>query len=1292
MIVLHLKAGLLGEHCRQIELPHREGLTPRQMAAEYAARSAGGTLEVLVDGQRCVSDEDWDRPIPDGAQVWAIAPTTYEAAAAVFTQFILPLLVSAAVSYLVSLLSPRPKPPGVPKERGDETSQTYGWQIETQYGQGFPIAWGYGRHALGGQCISSNQALSGSPALGQPTQDRLRLVLALCEGPIRRIGDVVADEIDGLGGFQGMPGAGELPRHISINGIQARPADPTEVSWNITTGNWSSTPALFLGAFVEAYNSALTVRHALLQLTRANNSTFTDLDLIVIEGALPTSGSFRLVFAGSRATTTSYIGVIRSNPLPGVKAWLRPGTMDQRPLPEPFSGPSVLIAVGGELNNRNDEVRAVYANAGKVGRVTLSIMFPGGLYLTYAGAVGSNLVIFQAQWRPVGTSAWREFYVDGRAQSQWQISRSSVRAVQVDITAELVAAGQPRQSGPIEFRVRRESVAGDDNVQSAAVWRSISIGSPLQFAYPRLALLALDIPATSQWNGGLPNITVRCDLALVRVWDPVHGFSPRCWDRPAAPFDFMPANATPGRNPAWVLGDFLTSPWGLGKWLRDSDVDWPSLRRWAAFCDADPSPSDPWGEPQCQVDLVGDRPRPAWEWVLDICAAGRATPVWRNGKIGVVYHYRDAHSDATVGVPAKAPLQLFTSGNIEDLQVTWPPRANRATVLLCQFLNEEQNYAQDVLPVHDPEASFDDPGALRRERYRPEPLQVYGVTRPGQVWREGIFRHRAQRLIRREISFRTGRWALAAEVGDLIQVEHEGLRPFGGDVPLNMVVRTGGTAVTSIVVDHACAGAQQIVVRDPDGKPQHRAITGTSVSGQLTTLTLAAAVTCAAGATCVVGLTDKLVETYEIVTITLAQDQTREIRAVQWAPAMYDEVTRAMFEAGAATDDEEPPTATALLGRDATDVRVIPLGDGAQLVTWARNPGRSGLSARVYLRDLPAGDWRLLGATEVDEIRAEGLRPWHRYEVSVCVPGPDGAPVVPEAGARWPFAAEEFPPIAPSPVSHARCAQLGELLLLQWDPSDQVGLDYFEVRLGSSWAAGRVLHRERTPRLVLPRPPAGGTAMIAARGTSGLYSRIVALQLPAWAPPETEQVATADEVAGEWGGTHDGTTVDGGGHLVLAAGVLRGTYTGAEVDVGWQGPVYWQVDYDPEEVDDQPWSELGHVLLGSGEARWHLLAGRPASAGRPGVDWGTRLSDVTMTLEDLARHPDLTVRGRAGEVGSHTRVFVESRIHTDGAWSSWREHEDRQALGRKIQVRVTLERESKTWSARVTRLQIAGHV
>jgi hypothetical protein len=275
-------------------------------------------------------------------------------------------------------------------------------------------------------------------------------------------------------------------------------------------------------------------------------------------------------------------------------------------------------------------------------------------------------------------------------------------------------------------------------------------------------------------------------------------------------------------------------------------------------------------------------------------------------------------------------------------------------------------------------------------------------------------------------------------------------------------------------------------------------------------------------------------------------------------------------------------------------------------------------------------------------------------------------------------------------VTNARAIAVDEFLLLQWDDLDVRDLTYYEVRIGSTWAAGQVVHRERTPRALLGNPPGGGTALIAARSSSGIYGNPVALELPAWSPRNTDQEFTEDDLDPP-AGTHSGTQFNADGYIELVAGALTGTYTSVAQDATYQAPFYWQVQVDRLEHEDATGLEL-QFTLGSGEARWWTGQGRPASPCAPGADWQTHASDIALTLDDLRRHPEFLGRGHVGEVGSHTRVLIESRFEFNGAWGDWKEHADRTVVAQKMQVRLTLERRAARYSARVTGLKYSAFI
>lgn len=1218
MIRVFVRAGLLGDHVERFDLPAAAGISPRDLLDRFAEGLAKSVpIGVAVDGE-LLEDQKLDVELRDGQQVMLLPQTADIATIVVLV--LINVAVSMAVNYVAGLLSPRPKPPGLAQDRGDDASQTYAWDgIKTNYGPGLPIPWGYGRHALGGQVIATDVQASRASAQAA-VDDRLRLLLSLCDGPIYRFGDRLAASVDGLGGFAGGTPGPAMLSELRINGT-------------LVDGN---------------------------------------------------------------------------DPLPGVMAWIRPGTQDQPPVPSPFNGVKQTFSIGASLNRTGqptgigEEFIYTFEGIDEISELGFVFAFPAGLYQqSQTGALSGLGASFHVSWRPQGTGAWIPAGFANVPIQALPISGLHVLTYRVAVST----------TGPIEIRVQRgqpSSLPAGVSYVDSAVWRDLVVASPHVLRYPGEAILGLEIAAGSRFAGGLPQISLRCDLSLVRVWDATNGWSPRCWDVPAAPFNFN--THPPGRNPAWCLLDFLLADHGLGRWLRQDKIDLPAFRRWAAMCDSDPDQVTPWNEPMFTVDVVGDEPRPAWDWVLLFCAAGRATPVWLDGKLSIVYQYRDAHGDAGITIPAKEPVQLLTSGNCENVKVSWLPKKNRATVYEFQFLNEAKAYAQDVLPVEDAESTFNDPTALNRDQARVETIQAFGVTRESQLFREGVWRHRIQRLAERELTGTTGPWALGAQTGDLFDFEHELLRPFAADVPLTMQVLVGGTATTTITIDHQPSGSGlQIVVRNPDGQPERANISSyvgliaSDGSGRpIATLTLATPVTVAAGATCVVGKIDKLTETYQLVALTKGKDLKRDFRAIQWTPDAYDPITKDEFLGLLEPADDGVDLDTAVLDEQDLDtlppavigIRVVPEHDGTHRVAFARPATKVGTWARVYVRpaDLP-GAWLLVGATELDEVHVRGLRVGASYIVSVCLENRRGDVVPPDLGDLLPFTPEEFPPFSPPAITNLRANVVDDHLLLEWIELAQRDLDYFEVRCGSNWAAATVLARVRTARalLQLATAPAGPPLLVAARSTSGIYGRIVSITNPNWTPRNTVQVLNEDDLAPSPAGTHTDTQWNStDGVIELAAGMLRGTYESLAQDLTTQAPYYWQVRIDREELEDVPVSDLT-FKLGSGEGRWRLNTGRPASPCSPGLGWHLRCQDLAGVLcGDLPAH--FLARGYLGVVGSHTRVLLESRFHVGGSWTAYAPHVDRVVVARQIQTRLTFGRRALKYRARVRQLTYAAFI
>jgi predicted phage tail protein len=938
------------------------------------------------------------------------------------------------------------------------------------------------------------------------------------------------------------------------------------------------------------------------------------------------------------------------------------------------------VSVGRPLANFEQTVEVSYDSGDDQLAVARFIVdFPGGLFTVDSdGDTQSFAVEFRMRWRYQGDTSWQNF-TNGTF-TVLSLSRNAfARTKEVSFPLGV--------DGEIEVQVERLTGAGPQGTASQARLRDVVFQSPYELTYPRVAQLGLVLQASARFNGGLPTIQCRLDGIKVRVWDATNGFSAPTWNVPPTPFNWH--THPPGRNPAWILLDFLTQPWGLGEYLSDDDIDLPAFARWAVWCDRDPDPSDPWGEAQFTCDLVIDKPRPAWEWVLTICAAGGASPVFVNGKVSVVYQYSAAHSQGSVSVPAKTPTQLFTSGNIQDFNVQWLPRANRPTAFVYQFLNEDQNYRQDVLTVEDEESTINDPTELHKDLWRPEQQQAYGVTRSSQLYRDARRRHRINRLVTRRIDFKTGRWALAATIGDLIEVETEVLRPFDADVPTSAVVLVGGTSVSTITVDHQSLPATgQLKYRDADGAPgvvNWTAISTTTVDlTPATELTLASSISVDAGATCVFGSVDKLVQVYEITAISLNEDLSRNVTALQWVPAVHDDIPKADFSDG--TDLRGAITAASSTEPEQLppdySVGVERLPDGQQRISWQSPALMVGVPKRVYARDDNNQPWQLLGTTENEYFDTTELRANKTVYVSVVPESFSGESRLPDACTLATLQPTEF---ARHLTPQVNGVQQGYRKQLEWSPITTRLAEEYEVREGQYWVGARTLYRGTEPKVRWDVPPLTDNVTICVQDEDGSQGQVQTQSLTPWSPDGHATFIDTDIVQ-DGLGTFDNCQRVGSTSIELTSGSLTGTYTSEEQLPGFRASFLWRVSIEAQQLDLATVDDV-RDRLGSGELNWRTVDAREASRHNAGVDFTRDVDDAT---DKVDAYGDELAQGFIGSAGQHTRALLEGRFYDGTSWSAWQQWTDGYRNAERAQFRVVLDRENLNYDLLLHQLRITA--
>lgn len=1315
MLTVHVRKGLLGEDgVATQQIPFVSGLNPRQIALHLMDQLPKSIpIDVAVNGH--LIEDDYDQPLNDGDEV-VLCPHTLAGIdwVAYLVYALIVAVISAGVNFAIQALTPKPKAPDDSFERGDQTSATYSWQgIRTNYGQGWTIPAVYGRHAVGGQVVESNVQASGNTTY---LNDRLQILLALSEGPIHAIGDkeVSVDDFLGSLNFVYEPtNPLPVPSDIYVNdtllvddGVQ-----PVE-EWSVDFGpyQWSpSTPDVNVGDVVYFWNQTtgqvFTPSPSIYVTQVVGNSTNPDIFISApIPGVVSSwiAGLENVQLQTSPTANTQPLRKIASNSTfnigiegsAGALVFCRSGELNQPPLPNTVNNPTFPGAIGWDnttavvgvnqpLDGFGQTVEVGYdTGAEELAGVRFIVSFPGGLFTSDAqGQPTSFGLRFAFKWRYAGDTVWNlmgTFLVTENA--------PSVFARQYDMTFGTLGT----VSGELEFQCERLTGQGPSGTSSRMVLRDIALVSPYELTYPRTALLGLILSANGRFNGGMPQVQARLDGILVRVWDATNGWSGRCWDVPAAPFNWH--TYPPGRNPAWVLADFLLQPWGLGQYLTEDDLDLPSFARWAVWCDRDPNPSDPWGEAQFTCDIVIDKPRPGWEWVLAICAAGRASPVFVNGKLSIVYQYRDAHSQGSVSVAAKTPTQLFTSGNMSDVNVQWLPRANRPTAFVYQFLNEDENYRQDVLNVEDAEGTLNDPTELHQDKWRPEQQQAFGITRPSQLFRDGVFRHRVNRLVTRRIDFKTGRWALAAQIGDLIDVETEVMRPFGGFVPTSGVILIGGTNVGTVTVDHTeLTGNGQLKYRKDDGSPGVVTWTATTTTTvdltPATELTLSSNITVDSGAACVFGTVDKLVETYEVVAITLNEDLSRQVTAVEYVSEVHDDIDPDAYQAG--TDFRSVTVASSATSPDiqpeSYTVGVERQTDGTQRISWSTPGLVAGTTKRVYQRTQTGQPWTLLGTTEHDHLDVVGLRLDQDTELSVVVEHFDGEAKQPDQGVKATVRATEF---SRHLTPQVQGVEVGDKSQLRWSPVTTPLAEEYEVREGTSWVGARVLYRGTQPFVDWVVPPLTDSVLVCVEDEDGSQGQPTSVALSPWSPDGSSTFVDSDDVQDGATGTHVGTELVGTSYIQLTTGTLSGSYTTPALDCGFKATFLWRLASDVHELDGVLVDDVTD-RLGSGELNWRTVDAREASRYQLGVDFTRDVDDATSPVD---QYQDEVVAGYIGAAGHNTRALIEGRFYDGAAWSDWETWVDGYRNAEQAQVRVTLDRATLTHEIQLNKLRVVAHL
>jgi predicted phage tail protein len=212
-------------------------------------------------------------------------------------------------------------------------------------------------------------------------------------------------------------------------------------------------------------------------------------------------------------------------------------------------------------------------------------------------------------------------------------------------------------------------------------------------------------------------------------------------------------------NPAWVCYDVLSQPVlnntlvverydGINPLRLDTDA----FREWAEWCDELVIVGGV-SERRITFNGIFDSESTLWEAAIKVCQMSRTTLTW------------DGVTIAPLTDKPGTPVQMFSVGNIitDSFKETFLSVEERASEIEVSFLNNEKNYDKDQINIFNSDISTNNRVSI----------DLIGITKASEVWREGMYRLYNNQYLLRTIEFQADVDAVACKLGDLVYVQHD---------------------------------------------------------------------------------------------------------------------------------------------------------------------------------------------------------------------------------------------------------------------------------------------------------------------------------------------------------------------------------------------------------------------------------------------------------------------------------------------------------------------------------------
>lgn len=564
----------------------------------------------------------------------------------------------------------------------------------------------------------------------------------------------------------------------------------------------------------------------------------------------------------------------------------RLGTNDQEPISF-FTDTPLDQAVGLEITESGLIQTSDSKNATAL---EVTVEFPGGLYYVNDGGGFSNATVrLSLYYRKAGTTVWKGFSSGIKSSSipnatcspdapaeTWTIAYTydsvtevfkfsvtgSVSGVQKDATL-----GVPYDNGFIQFVItrargftsyRKQTIIIEDGSflvtanQNTAVrqskringlvadqydvkvivasrdtgsrycnsvtWSVLTAYNPGKYARPNKVLVGVRILATNQLSGSIPNITWRHIRSTVYVWNP----------------EKEQYETRSARNPIWAAYDIYHQC----RYLKNINT---GLYEYAVF-----------GVPHTRLD-------PHWDEWVEAAAYSDDQVVGLDGKLENRFEF-DAFYDTVkkrhdaaqlaanvghtvimprgnnIGIKCDKPgqiVQIFGEGRttMSSLSGTFSATEDRALAVEIIYSDTNNDFKNTPFLVRSPKWS-----TSVNVQDNPAQLQLFGVKRKSQAYREGMYTLANNELVTQFIDIGTDIDAIVCSYGDIVGLNHSVSQM--GIASGRIISATTNTVQLDKTVTLSASLTYQIILQLSDDSLVTRNIVAVSADNDTDTLTV----------------------------------------------------------------------------------------------------------------------------------------------------------------------------------------------------------------------------------------------------------------------------------------------------------------------------------------------------------------------------------------------------------------------------------------------------------------------